>query len=72
VIKNEQNLKDALAYIRDGINTIMFSNLVLNVLFSASLQMLWGTINTLQLIVMVTLFNLNYPKNAMFTFKLIA
>jgi hypothetical protein len=47
VIKNEQNLKDALAYIRDGINTIMFSNLVLNVLFSASLQMLWGTINTL-------------------------
>jgi hypothetical protein len=34
--------------------------------------MLWGTINTLQLIVLVTLFNLSYPENAIFTFRLIA
>ena len=34
--------------------------------------MLWGTINTLQLIVLVTLFNLNYPNNAMFMFGLIS
>jgi hypothetical protein len=34
--------------------------------------MLWGTINTLQLIMMVTLFNLSFPDNAMFTFKLIS
>ena len=34
--------------------------------------MLWGTINTLQLIVMATLFNLNFPDNAQTTFKMIA
>jgi hypothetical protein len=33
--------------------------------------MLWGTINTLQLIVLVTLLNLNFPDNALFLFKLI-
>lgn len=34
--------------------------------------MLWGTINTLQLIVLVTLFNVSFPENALFFFKLIA
>jgi hypothetical protein len=34
--------------------------------------MLWGTINTMQLIMMVTLFNLSFPDNAMFTFKFIS
>jgi hypothetical protein len=34
--------------------------------------MLWGTINTLQLIVLATLFNLDFPYPALFTFKLIA
>ena len=34
--------------------------------------MLWGTINTMQLIVLVTLFNLTFPDNAMYLFKLIA
>lgn len=34
--------------------------------------MLWGTINTLQLIVLVTLFNVTFPDTALFLFKLIA
>jgi hypothetical protein len=34
--------------------------------------MLWGTINTLQLIVLVTLFNLTFPDNALYLFKLIS
>ena len=34
--------------------------------------MLWGTINTLQLIVLVTLFNIVFPDNALFLFKMIA
>jgi hypothetical protein len=34
--------------------------------------MLWETINTLQMVVIVTLFNLSFPDNAMFLFKLIA
>jgi hypothetical protein len=59
-------------YFKTGVNTLLFGNLILNILLSSSIQMLWGTINTLQLIVLVTLFNLSYPDNAMFAFKLIA
>jgi hypothetical protein len=59
-------------YFKTGVNTLLFGNLILNILLSSSIQMLWGTINTLQVIVLVTLFNLSYPDNAMFAFKLIA
>ena len=34
--------------------------------------MLWGTINTLQLIVLVTLFNLNFPSNCIAMFNIVA
>jgi hypothetical protein len=58
--------------VKNGINTILFGNLAMNIILSSSIQMLWGTINTLQLIILVTVFNLSFPDNAMFTFKLIA
>jgi hypothetical protein len=66
------DLEKHFGYLKVGINTILFGNLLLNIVLSSSLQMLWGTINTLQLIILVTLFNLSYPENAMFTFKLIS
>jgi hypothetical protein len=65
-------MEGSFVYLKGTINTILFGNLLLNILFSSSLQMLWGTINTMQLIMMVTLFNLSFPDNAMFTFKLIS
>jgi hypothetical protein len=65
-------MEESFVYLKGSINTILFGNLLLNILFSSSLQMLWGTINTMQLIMMVTLFNLSFPDNAMFTFKLIS
>jgi hypothetical protein len=39
---------------------------------SASLQQLWGMINTLQLMVIVPLFNLSFASNSMFFFHFIA
>jgi hypothetical protein len=65
-------LEEKFGYVKNCVNMIMFGNLILNILFSSSLQVLWGTINTLQLLVLVTLFNLSYPYTAIFTFKLIA
>jgi hypothetical protein len=65
-------LEENFGYVKNCFNMIMFGNLILNILFSSSLQVLWGTINTLQLLVLVTLFNLSYPYTAIFTFKLIA
>ena len=41
------NLEGIFKHVKNGVNTIMFGNLALNILFSSSLQMLWGTINTL-------------------------
>ena len=39
---------------------------------SGSIQMLWGTINTLQLIVLATLFNLSFPDNCIVMFNIVA
>ena len=65
-------MKQAGSYLKNSANTILFGNLVLNIFMSSSIQMLWGTINTLQLIVMTTLFNLNFPDNCIVMFNIVA
>jgi hypothetical protein len=61
-----------LKRLASGLTSMLFGNLILNIILSSSLQMLWGTINTMQLIILVTLFNLKFPQNAIYTFNLIA
>lgn len=46
------------------VNTIMYSNLAVNLVMSASLQMLWSMINVMQLIVKMPLLNITFPQNA--------
>mmetsp|Transcript_15184 Transcript_15184/g.14770 ORF Transcript_15184/g.14770 Transcript_15184/m.14770 type:complete len:173 (-) Transcript_15184:23-541(-) len=55
-----------------SIMSIGFSNLAINILFFTSLNMLWGAINALQIIVVMPLFNLDFPSNAYIVFELLA
>ena len=43
---------------------MMYGNLAINIAMSASLQMLWGMINVMQLIVKMPLLNVTFPSNA--------
>jgi len=43
------------------VSTMMYGNLAINIAMSASLQMLWGMINVMQLIVKMPLFNITFP-----------
>ena len=45
-------------------NTMMYGNLAVNLVMSASLNMLWGMVNVLQLIVKMPLLNITFPQNA--------
>jgi hypothetical protein len=44
-----------------AMSTMMYGNLAVNLIMSASLQMLWGMINVLQLIVKMPLMNIVFP-----------
>lgn len=46
---------------RGAMSTMMYGNLAVNLIMSASLQMLWGMINVLQLIVKMPLMNIVFP-----------
>jgi hypothetical protein len=43
---------------------MMYGNLAVNIVLSASLQMLWGMINVMQLIVKFPILNVTFPQNA--------
>jgi hypothetical protein len=47
-----------------AMNTMMYGNMAVNIVMSASLQMLWGLINVMQLIVNMPLLNIQFPQNA--------
>ena len=64
-------IKSAMSKAGTSVKTIVFGNMILNLLMSSSLNMLWGMINTLQLIVLVYLFNINYSFNLMTMFQMI-
>jgi hypothetical protein len=42
-------------------NTMMYGNLAVNLVMSASLQMLWGMVNVMQLIIKMPLMNITFP-----------
>jgi hypothetical protein len=50
---------------------MMYGNMAVNIAMSASLQMLWGMINVMQLIVKFPILNVTFPQNAAAFYKLI-
>jgi hypothetical protein len=56
---------------KDIINSIVAGNLALNIIMSTSLQLLWGMINTFQIIVLVPLFDLSFPLTSMLFFQVV-
>jgi hypothetical protein len=46
---------------KGAMSTMMYGNLGVNLVMSASLQMLWGLINVMQLIVKMPLLNITFP-----------
>jgi hypothetical protein len=52
-------------------NGVLASNLVLNIVLSASLQQLWSMVNTQQLVVLMPLWNIKLPANAAMFFGFI-
>lgn len=49
----------------------MYGNFALNLVMASSLQLLWGMINVLQIIIYMPLFNIAFPANAQFFYALI-
>ena len=47
--------------VKSTVNTMMYGNLAANIVLSASLQMLWGMINVMQLIVKLPIMNVTFP-----------
>ena len=50
---------------------MMYGNLAINIVLSASLQMLWGMINVMQLIVKFPIMNITFTSNAATFYSLI-
>lgn len=65
------NLMRGSVFIKSATTTLMVSNLAANFLMTSSLQMLWGMINTMQLMVILTLFNVPHPDSVIQMTKLI-
>jgi hypothetical protein len=58
-------------FIKSATTSLMVSNLLANFLMTSSLQMLWGMINTMQLMVILTLFNVPHPDSVIQLTKMI-
>jgi hypothetical protein len=57
--------------IKKGVSTMMYGNMAINIVMSASLQMLWGMVNVMQLIVKFPIMNITFPSNAGIFYALI-
>ena len=62
-------MKAVAATFEASTKTFVFGNIVLQILMAGSLQLLWGMINALQLIVHLPLFQIAFPYNAQFFFS---
>lgn len=71
LLANMLKMEDVSNSIKQGTQSIMIGNFVMNIILSGSLQFLWGMINTLQLIVHFPLFRLKFPANAQFMYQII-
>jgi hypothetical protein len=68
----EQTLTASTTSISSGMNTLVIGNFLLNFALQASLSLMWGMINCLQLFVHLPLLNIQFPPNAnLFMRKLI-
>jgi len=65
------NLMRGSVFIKSATTTLMVSNIAANFLMTSSIQMLWGMINTMQLMVILTLFNVPHPDSVIQMTKLI-
>eukprot|EP00347_Sterkiella_histriomuscorum_P009028 403342805 len=54
-----------------ALKVFVYSSMALNIAMSASLQMLWGMINTVQMIVHMPLINIDFPANTMLFYSLL-
>jgi len=52
-------------------NSVMYGNMALQIFMGSSLSLLWGMVNTLQLIANIPLFNLKFPSNIQFLFSIL-
>jgi len=57
MMENEEGMKSVA-------NSMVVGNLLLNIVMSASMNLLWSLVNTLQVIVSLPLLNVNFPPNA--------
>jgi len=57
-----------MSFFEKAAKAFLFGNLGVNILLSASLQLLWGMINTLQLMVIIPLFSLSFTSDSVFFF----
>lgn len=62
--KLEQALSPGSTSVASSIQTLVVGNFAFSSVFNAPLQMLWGMINSLQLIVHLPMFSLQFPANA--------
>jgi len=63
-----RSLSGASTFTSKSLSVISVGNVAVNVVAKASLQQLWGTINSLQLIVILPLHNTTYPANTQVLF----
>jgi len=54
-----------------GMSSVAMGNMAINIALSSSLNLLWGLVNALQLIVCIPLFNINFPGNAQIFFSML-
>ena len=57
---------------KTSVGTLVIGNMAINIFLASSIQLIWGMINSLQLIVLITLFNFPYPSVLLFVFRLSA
>lgn len=60
----QELLESATSAIESSVYTVALSNIVLSIFFAGLLQLLWGLINTIQMIMLTALFTILLPQNA--------
>ncbi len=65
-------LQDYSIGLKASLQSLTYGTLALNFILTASLSMLWGMINTVQLIIYIPLYNLMFPANAILFYSLLA
>ena len=57
---------------KTSVGALVIGNMAINIFLASSIQFIWGMINSLQLFVLVSLFNFPYPSVLLFVFRLSA